>query len=278
MEAQSRLEKVKNQPRSWSQLSEYNDCGWAYKLHRIDQVWSKPAFWYPMGTAVHEAAELWERGARTDDVDTVKNWYREAYVRECNEYLDKTPDPNDFESSGPYKGADDATRRFRVGQEHAERYVEYYRANPTQVIWHTPEGEPAIELNFEVDLGGVVIRGMVDAIISHPKFGPIIRDTKTGAKEGTGEQLAVYRAAVGVKTGVDIQSGDYLMTKTGKPKPFYKPHDLTTVSLDQVTARFRTMDEGVKAEVFAPNPGEQCGRCSVRNSCEFKVDTKSNFG
>lgn len=268
----TRLEIVKDQPRSWSQLSEYNECGWAYKLHRIDQVWSRPAFWYPMGTAVHEACESWEAGGRTDSVDTVQNWYREAYVRECNEYLDTTPDPEDFEASGPYHGADDATRRFRVGQEHVQRYVEYYTANPDQVIWVTPEGEPGIELSFEVELGEVGVRGMVDAIIDHPKFGLIIRDTKTGANPGSGEQLAVYRAAVKVKTGENVPWGDYLMTKTGKPKPFYRPHDLTVVSLEDVTARFKTMDEGVKAEVFVPNPGENCARCSVRDSCEFRVD------
>jgi putative RecB family exonuclease len=225
-----------------------------------------------MGTSAHEACEKWELSFRSASLDQVKAWYREAYVRECNEYLEETPDPALFESSGPYKGAEDAERRFHVGQEHVQRYVEYYQANPDQAVWITPEGEAAIELEFEEELGGVTIRGKIDAVIAHPKFGPVIRDTKTGADAGTGEQLAVYRAAVLVKTGVDVKWGDYLMTKAGKPKPFYRPHDLTVVSLDEVTARFKKMDEGVKAEVFTPNPGPKCGRCSVRDSCEFRVD------
>jgi putative RecB family exonuclease len=261
-------------PRSYSQLNQYDRCSWAYKLDRVDRAWNKPAFWLAMGTATHEACERWERSNRTATVAEAQQWYREAYVREANEYLDETPDASLFESSGPYAGPEDAERRYRVGQDHVRLYIKYYSDHPDQTIWTAPDGQPAIELAFEVEISGVMMRGFIDAVIVHPKHGLVIRDTKTGADPGTPEQLEVYRAAIKAQYGVEINAGDFFMTKTGKPKPFYTPHDLSSAGTG-IHRKIQIMDESVKAGIFTPNPGDACARCSVRDACEFKLEPKA---
>lgn len=266
----SRLDEVKAQPRSWSQLSQHTDCGYAYKLDRIDRVWSQPASWYGMGTGAHHAIELWEKSNRTATLEQAQDWFREEYVKEINEELAETPNLAFWAASGPYKGEADAVRRYRVGLEHVERYLGYYtNKHPEEVIWITPEGEPAIELNFDVDLDGVRVRGKIDAIIDHPKKGLIIVDEKTGANPGTGEQLKVYAQAVWEMFKVEVKWGAYFMSKRGSPT---RLKDLTLVSRDEVVTRFRDMDAKVKAEEFTPNPGPNCARCSVRDSCEYRED------
>ena len=269
-ETESRLDKVKAQPRSWSQASQWNECGYAYYLDRIEQVWRRPASWLEMGTAVHEACEKWELSNRTATREEAREWFIEAYVREMAETLATTPNLSYWESSGPYRGEADASRRYKVGIEHVDRYIDYYTGKGSnEVIWIDPNGNPAIELNFDIDLEGVRVRGKIDAIIEHPKKGLIVRDTKTGRDPGTGAQLKVYAQAVQELHQVEITKGDYMMTNRGTPT---RTKDLSLVPRSDVVDLFQLMDEGVKAEVFEPKPGPGCARCSVRDSCEFRED------
>lgn len=268
---ETRLEVVKNQPRSWSQLDQWERCGHAYYLDRVERKWGRPASWLSQGTAVHEACELWERSNRTASLETAEHWFRVAYTRDLNETLAETPNLAFWESSGPYKGEADALRRYRVGLDHVKNYIDYYLdpKHAQEVIWITPSGEPAIELNFVEDFGSVKVRGKIDAIIDHPKKGLICRDTKTGASPGSPSQLKVYAEAVKKLTDVDVLNGDFFMTKRGSPT---RTTDLTLVDRDEMMNRFEAMDQGVKRAEFTPNPGPNCARCSVRDSCIYRED------
>jgi putative RecB family exonuclease len=204
-------------------------------------------------------------------VEEAHRWFREAFTRDLNGALTETPNLAFWESSGPYKGEADALRRYRVGLDHVTNYIAYY-GDPKhfkEVIWITPSGEPAIELNFVEEFGSVKVRGKIDAVIMHPKKGLIIRDTKTGASPGSASQLKVYAEAVEKLTGVDVLYGDFFMTKRGSPT---RTTDLTLVDRDEMMNRFETMDQGVKRAEFAPNPGPNCARCSVRDSCEYREE------
>lgn len=267
-----RLAVVQDQPRSWSQLDEYERCGHAYWLNRVEKAWNRPASWLEMGTAVHEACELWERSGRIATVETAESWFREAYTRDLNVSLTETPNLAFWESSGPYKGEADALRRYTVGLEHVNRYIDYYTAKPEEVIWVTPEGVPAIELDFTVQFGSIKVRGKIDAVIEKPvkkETRKIIRDTKSGASAGDPSQLTVYREAVSQLTGVDVLYGDFLLTKRGTPT---RTTDLTLVPRSEIIDRFEAMDQGVKRAEFAPNPGPGCTRCPVRDSCEYREE------
>lgn len=267
----SRLDKVKTMPRSYSQLNEYGRCAYAYFLGRVERVWQRPAFWLPMGTAVHEACEKWERSGRILSIEQAQVWYKKAYARESNEMLQETPNMSFWESSGPYAGPQDAERRFQVGQQHVANYIRYYedKKHWKEEIWVAPDGTEAIELQFNIDLGGVKVRGFIDAMIEHPTMGVIPRDTKTGATPGDDTQIKTYALACEELAGIDILYGDFFMTKTGKPTV---PYDLTRTSREELVDMYGTMDQGVKDEKFDPTPSpDLCRRCSVRDSCTFRM-------
>lgn len=261
--------------RSWSQLEQYEACPYRYYLARIERVWKKPAAWLPMGTAVHYAAEQWEKSGRKAQPVVVKAWFKDKYREEVDHMLESTPNTRFWQSSGRYGGAEDIPRRHKVGLEHVDRYLAWYAKHPEQVIWTTPDGTPAIELPFRLNLGGVEVRGMLDqAVWTHPRgeggTGPeiVARDIKTGNKPGKVEQLSLAGMAVrAADPNTSVDQGDFFMTKTGYPT---FPYDLMNV--DVLTEKFVTMNDSVLAGDFPAKPEDaKCDRCDVADSCKFRA-------
>lgn len=264
------LAKVKDMPRSWSQLSQMTECGYQYYLERVAKVWSRPAAWFPMGTAVHHAAEQWEKSGRSASRAEVDAWFCAEYDRDVSEYLTTSPAAESWSSSGRYRGPEDIERRYAVGREHAQRYVDYYEEHTDQVLWIDDRGNPAAELAFNIDLDGVRVRGFIDALVDVPELGVIPVDTKAGTSTPDPGQLKVYEVVRDVVVGEGRPFGAFLTTKNGK----MKVHDLSGTSRQEVVDRFGDLDRRVKAEEFDPNPGDRCFRCGVKDSCEYRQGTR----
>lgn len=269
-----RMQDVKGQSRSVSQVKSYlpelGGCGYAYFLNRIARAWSKPAAWLPQGLAVHEAAEFWEKSNRTASREEVIAAYQKSYREHTTRLEHDTPNLNFWFPSGPYKGWDDITRRALLGLDMVDRYLKYYQETaPNEVIWITPDGEPAIELRFDMVLDGIKITGFIDQVISMIMDGKLrLRDIKSGNSPGDTFQLKVYDIAVLEEFGIAIGEGDYWMGRKGKPT---KPYDLTPMSREQVIDLFGKMDSGVKQESFEPDPSpDKCRFCSVASACQYR--------
>lgn len=254
--------------RSFSQLDQFGRCPEAYRLARLERVWKRPAAWLPMGTAVHYAAEMWEKSERKAVPAVVRAWFKEEYAREVNEYLEKTPNMSLWQHSGSYDGAADIERRYTVGLEHVDRYLGWYAKHPEEVIYVTPDGTPAIELEFKLDLGGVEVRGKLDQAVVNKAGQIVARDIKTGNSPGKVEQLSLAAEAIKfVDPAATVEIGDFLMTKSGYPT---YPYDL--INVDVLTEQFVTMNDNVLAGNFPAKPEpSKCDRCDVANSCSFKA-------
>lgn len=271
----ARLTMIKHSHRSVSQAQQYLEdlggCRFRYFLARVAQAWDRPAAWLPQGLAVHEAAEWWEKGGRKASLEEMQAVYQRSYNEHTLRLLENTPNPEFWFASGRYEGAEDIKRRAGLGLEQVERYYNYYvNQKPGEVIWVTPDGTPAIELEFNEKFGNVWVKGYIDQIIDEVVASTQrLRDIKTGVNPGNMFQLSVYRHAMLRKYGVDILGGDYWMGKTGRPTKVY---DLSMMSEDQVTDYFERLDQGVKAEEFDPSPSpEKCGRCGVATACPFAM-------
>lgn len=252
-------------PRSVSQYNTYKQCGWRYKLERVDRVWQRPAAWLSQGTAVHAALEAWERSNRTMTVEAVQDVFRTEYEASIAEQAEVTPNTEYWFASGPYRGAVDIERRYGIGLEQCEKLMAWYDKHPEETVWITPDGEPAIELGYEVEIGGVPVRGFIDVIMDTPN-GLVVRDIKTGNMPGDEFQLATYALAMKIMYDVEILTGDYFMGRTGKPTV---PYDLAD-EVPLVPGKYAEMDAAVTAGVFEPNPDpKKCGFCGVRTSCDF---------
>ena len=258
---------TESEHRSVSQYNTYQRCPYSYKLQRLDKVWQRPAAWLAQGSAVHEAAEAWERSNREMSLDETQNVFRESYSKHINEACEITPELNSWFASGPYRGEQDIERRYQIGLQHVETYQNYYKNNPEEVIWIDPNtGEPGIELGFDIVLDGVLVRGFIDAVISFDGD-IIVRDLKTGNKPGDEFQLATY--AVGINEMYNIQPNklEYFMTKSGTTVA----HPIDGWDKDKITGMFKELESNIQEGLFPPKPSKAvCNFCDVSDSCEFR--------
>jgi putative RecB family exonuclease len=249
--------------RSVSQVNQMNRCGEAYRLTRIERAWQKPSAWLPQGSAVHYAAEMWEKSGRTMTLAEAQAAFDQSYTEEVRKYALVTPNFDYWERSGPYDGRTDIERRWGIGMSQVAAYIKYYEDHPEEVPTQTPDG-PGIELEFDVKFGDIDVRGLIDMVVDWTP-----RDNKTGKKPGDDFQLASYAGALKVKYDVPFTKGDYWMAQQGKPT---RPYDLTGWSIQRLADEYGEVDEKIRAEDFEPNPStENCMFCSVRSSCTYAV-------
>lgn len=254
--------------RSVSQLNAYTRCPQAYKLARIDKVWARPAAWLAQGTAFHTVAECYEKHGMT--LAEAEELFRVEYAKDISTMSDLTPNFEWWFWSGPYNGERDIERRYEIGLEQVRKYVEW-RGSEGQTIWVTPDGELAIELAFEFELDGIIVRGYIDAVVVNEDGSLRVRDYKTGNDPGDSFQLGVYSVAVEAMYGIKPQFGDYFMVgkKGAKPRLTPKPpYDLSVWTRERVSEAFHEVEAKIQAGEFPPDPEpKKCGFCSVNLSC-----------
>lgn len=270
---EERLIEVKTQPRSVSQVQQYQKCPYSYFLGRIardpngNKIWDRPAAWLPMGTAVHAAAEAYERSTRSMPLDQMELVYVDSYESETNELLE-TSTMDTWSHSGRYAGEADIERRWGIGLGQVVKYFDYYGTGKgaKDVVWVSDDGTPGIELEFNIDLDGVAVRGYIDTVFQTPRV-IIVNDNKTGVKPGDVFQLATYGVAMKEQYGADVNHGQFWMGRKGEPTTLT---DLFEMGRSEVSDVYHTMDAAVKAEKFDPDPSpEKCGRCGFNSYCPF---------
>lgn len=252
--------------RSVSQYNTFARCAYRYRLERIDRVWQRPASWLSQGTAVHAAMEAWEESGRTLTQEQLEDVYTDEFVKSVGEQAEVTPNFDYWFGSGPYDGPTDIERRFGLGKEQVVKLTEWAVNHPEEKVWTTPDGDPAIELEFFEEMGGVKVKGFIDLVLETPE-GLVVRDYKTGAKPGDVFQLAVYAEALRLKYGVDAVAGDFMMGKTGKPTI---AHRFTEEDRRAVHEGFAWLEKMIQEGDYTPSPSRSnCAMCAVKTSCQY---------
>lgn len=238
-------------------------------------MWQRPAAWLPQGSAVHtvcEKAKLRELEGSPMSLEEAQELFREEYAIEIGKYTGQTPNFDWWFASGPYRGAQDSERRYKIGLEQVQKFFEWSEAHPEERIWVSPDGKPGIEIGFDIDLGGVKVRGFIDAVyeveVSPGVWEVRVRDYKTGNDPGDDFQLGVYSVAIAEMWGVEPpQRGDYWMGRAGKPT---HPFEIGEWTRERVREKFLELEANIQAEKFEPMPDKKkCDFCDVSNSCEF---------
>jgi putative RecB family exonuclease len=212
---------------------------------------------------VHYAAEVWEKSERTMSLEEAQEAFKRSYSQEVGKYAETTPNFDYWERSGPYNGRTDIERRWGIGLEQVATYIGYYQRYPEKVPWRSPDGL-AIELAFDVEFGGISVRGLIDKVEAEEP-----EDLKTGKKPGSDFQLATYAGALNVLYGLPFKTGRYWMAQQGKPT---RDYDLSGWSIQRLADVYGQADQDIKAENFEPKPStETCMFCSVRSSCSYSM-------
>lgn len=261
-EQYKRWDGYRNRARSFSQTKQYKQCGHQFLLSRIKRAPEMRGAWLEQGVAVHAVVEEYEKSGRSLTDSQARSMYQDRYSTMVNQSLSVQPDPDMWFSSGPYKGLPvDIERRYKVGQDQVSAYIEFCHSNPDQVVQTN-----SVEMRFDLDLDGVKVMGFIDQVVDHPKKGKVVRDVKTGLKPTEHSQLELYGLALRETKDMEVKWGDYWLGKTGRTSRMIE----LSSQRSHFVEWFATMDAGVKAGDFPPNPGEGCARCPVQLSCEYR--------
>lgn len=259
--------KSTTQHRSVSQLTSYAGCSLRYRLERIDKAPQAQAAWTIQGLAVHAAVEHYERSRRTASLEDCINAYVERWDDEMAVALRKQPDINGWLRGGRKQAKADIEERYELGQRQVAEYIEDVSVSPW-IVAEMPDGSPAVEVPFSIDLDGIRVIGYIDQIIEHAETGVLrVRDLKTGNEPAWPIQLVMYRMAMMESLGFDIQGGDFYLCKKRGPS---KTYDLTGLSRGTVAKWYAALDKGIREGVYLPNPGN-CFPCSVKAHCPTSV-------
>ena len=149
--------------------------------------------------------------------------------------------------------------------------------------WHAAEGRELIaaEVEFDVTIDRVVIRGKVDRLERDAEGRLVVVDLKTGktAAKNTEEhgQLAAYQVAVSAGAFGDhgrvpggaalLQVGTGAKAKEQRQEPLPADGPVGETWAGELLAQ---VGEGMGAATFEVRTGSHCSRCPARRSCPLQ--------
>lgn len=249
--------------RSVSQLKTYTRCSEAYFLERMvkPHLPETPAAWTALGSAFHKAYEGWELSNRTGSLGDV---FEAEFPLEIERLKERQPDLTEWQKRPRVHTVErDIELYGELGRKQAEAY-EAHCAEAGWSLFELPNGLPALEVSFELDLEGVPVRGTIDSILEWPDGRVTVRDLKTGNVDEDNRQLGLYRHVAIDQFGLDLRWGEYWYTKRGVSGGWV---DLTRYTKQYLAGAYAALDRGISNRVFLARPGSHCGMCGVKPYC-----------
>ena len=249
---------------SVSQVLKYARCPEEYRLSYIEKKNPhKPAAWLAQGTAFHVAVQGWEDSGRDVAFD-IGRTYELTYDTEIESFKLQQPDLKVWLHAPRVTTEDDIIARRQRGAEQLRNYVRFSEENPFG-IKAIDDYTLALEVPFEVEIGGVLVKGAIDQILLDFD-GVEVRDLKTGNRESANLQLGVYTHVVEKIFGWHVTKASYYYAKDNKVVTLSRK-DLDRYDEVYLSELFQSLRRGIENDVYIPNPGGHCTLCPVRDNC-----------
>jgi putative RecB family exonuclease len=251
---------------SYSKLSNYLNCPEQFRLTVVEELPDSVGFYHAGGTAVHsytEARDLHSMGGPPPE-----SWdhYFDSAIAELEELYPTIP-KSEWLTTGRGKLVEDETWWRNAGPGLAATWTRWLDASPF-MIWVTPDGEPAIELEMNSTFGSVPSLGYVDRVLCYtatPEVPAMVVDIKNGKPPKDAKQLATYADACHQR-GWPVNWGGYFMTKGG----VLSTYDLSAMIGPQLHYEYDQAWRGIKNHVFPARPSGLCKSwCGVAAYCAW---------
>lgn len=240
--------------RSYSRLSVYRECPRLYHAKYVLRLPEEPSVWTVGGTAFHTCAEWMLSGLPVS--------WASAWDLAMQEVLASNPlaDKPVAKWRAANRGKEDARWWSETGPDMVDRFAGWWGNSQLSVLDH--DG-PMLERRIEVQLGGVDVVAIPDAVVVDEHGQVDILDYKSGKPPKESLQLGVYAAALREAFDLRPTFGLYYMTRAGQALPI----DLSKWPHTKVTDLFVEFDEREKAGDYSPTPGDHCRFCPVKADC-----------
>lgn len=259
--------------RSFSQLSSFKQCSWAYYLQRIRKLPETPSVWFPAGTAFHLATEqydelTWNLEDLTGFSDPApwQNTFTDLHERELDQL--RVQEPNEAAWRAANSGKETVAWWRKKGRDYIAAYILWRAKVHSSLRIAEIDDKPAIELEVKVELGGVPVRGFVDRLYVDINTGVyLLVDYKTGrSAPSSADQPGLYSVMVEEQFGLPVVYGAFYDARKGDLGDTYNLRDYTKQSLGSVYSR---LDREINAGNFQPTISRLCGSCGVKRFCKF---------
>lgn len=245
---------------SYSQYNSYTNCPRSWYLSKVQNAEEKQAWYFCIGSAVHEAIELHlldEAGPGGPDVEGIFYKHVEAAMK-------IEPDTSKWLHGG-------SEEEPLVEQLALERAIQCYEKALVFLddidVWE-------VEYDASGCLPGLSlpVKAFVDVIGEHNKYGPVIVDYKTGAQKPKNNfQLETY-AALLMHNDHDetfcVEQFDVGLWGMLAPKASVaRPVDLSQVSPAEVGAKYQAVYDKMQRKLYQTNAGFHCKFCYNQENC-----------
>lgn len=244
---------------SYSQYSSYTRCPRSWYLSKVRKAEEKQTWYIPIGSAVHTAVEHYLKG---EDHDLTEIFY-ELISRQ----MSIEPDTSKWLFGG-------AAENPIVEDKALDRANECYY-NALTFLEDVEVHE--IEYDASGTLPGldIPIKGYIDIIGEHKKYGEVIIDWKTGSQKPKDNfQLETYKALL-MQTKYSCEppgsynKGLWAMLSPNASKA--RPVDLSLVSPKDVGAKYQAVYEQMERKLYKTNAGYNCRFCFNQENCKLEA-------
>lgn len=259
---------------SHSQVDAWLSCGKKYELSRLRGAPQSPTVWSPAGTALHEVADLINRG----ECDNIVAAWEETFDRHVQEQLDKTQvDPQFWRKAGRVtkdKPDKEDVRFWRSeGARHLAQYRHWLTTSGFEIV-RLQDGTILSEHETTTRFGNVEVKGFCDGVFTAPDGRTIVVDIKSGSRMPDKlTQLGLYKVALHQNHDLQVDGGAFFMSRKGELTEIM---DLSKYTSGYFEAIFAKAQIAREYEIFLPNPGSACFICDVKDAC-FTVGGTSSW-
>lgn len=237
---------------SYSAFTTWLECGWKYKLTRVDQVQTEHAVWFTGGSAVHKATEIYD--LEPDKFATLEELWNHAWFEQVQEDEKYHGDMGNWQ----YAKREDMSWWYGEGLWMVERWL-HFRGRG----W-TPYKD-FIEKPIELPIGDTILRGAVDRVMTDFEGKLVLLDIKTGASaQKSAMQLATYSWALDRLYDVKVDKVGFWDARTGHVSLW----GIDNYSHEKLDSIYSTFDKARKHDIFIPNMSN-CSRCEVLSYCTY---------
>jgi putative RecB family exonuclease len=245
-------------PRSLSpsKVSSFRDCALAFRFSAIDRLPEPPSVPAAKGTVVHRALELLfglEPAERTLDAALGLLPQAAEEVLASDEYVDLA-----LEGEASVDFRSDAERLVR----------RYFELEDPRLV--RPVG---LEMMLEAEVGGVVLRGIIDRLEEDADGQLVVTDYKTGKVPGErfeqGKLGGVHFYAYLCEAVLGRRPARIQLLYLAQPVAIVaEPSDQSIRGLQRrVGAIWSAVERACERDDFRPNPGKLCDWCSFKAYC-----------
>lgn len=247
---------------SYSSLNTYKSCPRAYYLSRVKQAWSVPAWYFIVGSTVHD---MIEQKCTTGLPDPSPALIEDHFMELVHKSMEKEPDTTKWLAGGSKDEPVVEERALKLALDCYENAVTFLDDCEVHLI----------EFDVSNQLPGctVPIKAFPDAYVTHKKHGPLVVDWKTGKSKPPNLQLETYysnwrlggpRLSTAIMPPAVGTRGLYAMLNPAatKARPFKFKE--TPQSLGKI---YGDVEQQINKKIARPDPGFMCRFCDMAPNC-----------